>query len=109
MRVIESDLDTFRFERAFVAGTEEVPRPVAVISGVECTIETEPGPLRDGLAFCQPLNPRLAADWPVSVLIEKDGIEDRRWNMTAEPAIVAAARRFQELFNLGHAKPGMAL
>lgn len=108
-QVLESNLDGFRFERAYIAGSEAEPRPVAIVGGVVCNIETEPGPLADGLAFCQPLNPAMAQDWPVNVLIEKDGHVDRRWSLTDDAGIVGAARRFAGLLAAGQARPGLAL
>ncbi len=109
MKIIESDIDTFEFERAFIIERDGAPCPVAILSGVECCIETKPGPLEDGLAFCQPTRRDLTADWPVSVVIERDARRERLWNMTAEPGIVAAARRFAELLAVDEARPGMAL
>lgn len=109
MKIIESDLDTFKYERAFITERDGAPCPVAVLSGVECCIETKPGPLEDGLAYCQPLRAELAENWPVSVTVERDNHREQLWNMTAHPGIVAAARHFAELLSLDQARPGMAL
>jgi hypothetical protein len=110
MRVIESNLDGFEFERAYIATIDGAPVPVAIMGGVECRIETKPGPLMDALAFCQPVNPKLADDWPVSVTVEDPENGERvLWNMTADPRVVSAARRYWELAAAGRATIGTSL
>lgn len=110
LRIIESVEDDFVFQRAFVAEEDGVLVPRAEISGVLCNIETKPGPLKDGLAFCQPLN--VAPDhWPNYVRVERPTAEGQAyaetlWNFTAKPRVVAAARRFNDLVNQGSVTHG---
>ncbi len=96
MRIIESDNDGFEFERAYMGERAGAPLPIAVMGGVECCIETEPAPLAYGLAFCQPLDPRRADDWPISVVVDRGYGLERLWNMTADPKVVEAARRLMQ-------------
>jgi hypothetical protein len=89
INIITSEFDTFQVERTFLDAAGE---PRAVISGVLCNIDTKPGLLAAGLAFCQPLDPALMEDWPVYTDVEVNGIPDRWWNITNDPALVKAAR-----------------
>lgn len=110
MRVIESNNDGFEFERAFVGERDGAPVPIAVMGGVECSIETKPGPLLAGLAFCEPLNVKLAQDWPVFVRIQDEGgVERTIWKMTADPKVVAAARQFWDFVESGNVRIGALL
>lgn len=111
MRVIESNNDGFEFERAFVGERDGAPVPIAVMGGVECNIETKPGPLLSGLAFCEPLNVKLAQDWPVSVRVQdgEDGAERTISKMTADPKVVAAARHYWDIVAAGPVATGTAL
>lgn len=102
MKIHESNFDTFEVDRTFVTAQGE---PRAIVSGVECNIETAPGPLADGLAWCEPVNSALAAHWPIYVDAEKDGARARYPNFTTQPRIVAAARRYLALAAAGRVAP----
>lgn len=104
-RLIAENRDTLVFERAFIADSNGVPVPRAIVGGVLCNIDTKPGPLADGLAFCEPVDPRLAEDWPLYL----DTDHGRLWNFTRDPSIVAAARRFARMNATGRAHPGQRL
>lgn len=109
VKILDANEDNFIFERAFVAEQSGVPVPRAIMGGVLCNIETKPGPLADGLAFCEPVNPELAQDWPFFVDVDRGTGPERLWNITRNPRVVAAARRFAELSATGQARIGEPL
>ena len=69
MKILASENDGFEFERAFVGELGGIAKPIAVMSGVVCNIDTDSDALADGLAHCEPLAPRLAREWPMSVVV----------------------------------------
>ena len=105
IQIIESCFDTYKFERAFVARTAGGPsaddprllEPVAIISGIACRLDGKPSHLAAGLACCQPLDQHLAEHWPVFTDVLVDGVWERWWNMSDDPGVVSAVRRFQDL------------
>lgn len=113
VKIIGSDGEVgFDFERAWVGGRGGFPAPRAVVGGVECNIETKPGPLADGIALCEPV--ASFPDWPVWVEIERkhdDGTVDHQtlWGFTDRADVVAAARRFADLSAAGEVKIGTTL
>jgi hypothetical protein len=109
MKIIANDDGGYQFERAFIAELNGAAVPVAMMGGVEFNIDTKPGPLADGLAFCQPYNPRLAQNSSVSVLVDRGSGPEWLSNLTNDPRIVAAARRFAELEAAGRAVVGVSL
>lgn len=109
IQVIESETGGLKFERAFVLEVNGVPVARAVVGGVLCNIETRPGPLADGLAFCQPVDGTPEDAWEMAVRVRKDGFEETLQDMTDMPEIVAAARRFAELRDQGLAREGVVL
>jgi hypothetical protein len=108
-KIVESNLDNFVFEKAFVVATPGGPAPRALVGGVLCNIETKSGVLADGLAWCEPVDRTRAESWPVYTDLVIDGVSRRMWNVTDERGVVKAARRFAELDAAGRAEPGMDL
>jgi len=110
MKVLESNFDNLRFERAFVSGEDGAdPRslePHAIVSGEECLIETKPTHLDAGLAFCQPVAPLAARDWPVYSDVMVGDRRERWLNMTNNVGVVSAARHFQEKRESGRLQAG---
>ncbi len=109
LRIIESVEDNYTFERAWIAREDGALVPRALFGGVLVNIDTKPGPLADGLAWCEPIDGTPADAWPVHVRVERDGIEETLWTMTANPRIVAAARQFAGLMAAGPAREGAVL
>lgn len=109
VQVIAANEDDLVFERAFVDAVNGVLVPRAVMGGVLCNIQTEPGPLADGLAFCEPVDPEAAQNWPMYLDVDLGAGEERLWNFTRNPSIVAAARRFEELNRADRLVEGMPL
>ena len=109
IKVIESNFDTFRFERAAVVDRDGAIEAHTWISGVECLLGTKETLINAGLAFCQPVDSLAAEWWPVYSDLEIDGRRERRDNITADPATVAAARHFAELQAAGDLVVGMEL
>lgn len=101
-RIIESNFDTLQFERAFITEDPLAPGhfvPRAIISGIECDIQSKPTLIEDGLAFCEPVHPNPY--WPIYTVIERDGMVQRFDRLTNHPKIVAAAARFNALLAAG--------
>jgi len=101
-KIIESNFDTLQFERAFVTEDPHAPGhfvPRAVVSGIECDIQSKPTLIEDGLAFCEPINNNPY--WPVYTLIERNGTVRRFDRLTNHPKIVAAAARFNAVLASG--------
>lgn len=109
MKIIESNTEGMAFEAAFIREENGALVPRCVFGGHICNIDTKPGPLADGIAWCQPVDGTPEEEWPLWVKIEKDGFEDTRFNMTDDPRVVAAARKFAELQESGAARAGMEL
>lgn len=109
LKVLGSDFDTLVFERAYIAEAPGGPAPRAVVSGVECNIESKASHLAAGLAFCEPVEARWAENWPVHTDVLCNGVADRWRNMTSQERIVRAARRFAELELAGKAEVGVEL
>lgn len=113
VKIIGSDGEAgFDFARAWVGGRDGFPSPRAVVGGVECNIETKPGPLSDGIALCEPV--ASLPDWPVWVEIERtraDGSVEKQtlWGFTDRAGVVDAARRFAALSEVGEVKIGTTL
>ena len=101
MKILISDNDGFEFERAFVGELGGVPKPVAIMGGVVCSIDTDSDALADGLAFCEPLQPRLAREWPMSVVVDRGQGRERLWKFTADPKVVAAVQAFAAMRSTG--------
>lgn len=107
LAILETNFDTLKIERCYIGGTDEAPEALAVVSGVLCTIETSAAYLREGLAWCEPRAER--EDWPVYTdVVRSDGYR-RLDNVTTEPRLVAAARRFAELERAGQLRVGIDL
>jgi hypothetical protein len=112
MTILESNQDTLRFERAFIGRDDDGSLvPLCLWSGILCQLGTHPGAFADGLAGCVPVDPSLAADWPLSVRIQKeDAIQPELLeNFTAHPAAIAAVRKFVALQESGQARAGLEL
>lgn len=114
IKIIESNEDNFQFERAFVVEENGALGARAIFGGTLCDIETKKTLLNLGIANCAPVDGTPEDSWPVSVVIEKhqedaDPYQETLWNATANPRIVAAARRFSELLQSGNIQPGMEL
>lgn len=111
IKVIESDFDTFKFQRAFVVDADGrgALAAHAMISDVECLVDTKESLLAARLAFLQPLDPVMVENWPVYTDVVIDGHQQRMYNITNHPKVVAAAERFEELKAAGEAKAGMEL
>ena len=109
MRILASDNFGFDFERAFVGELGGMPKPVAIMGGVVCNIDTDPSALADGLAFCEPLQPRLRHEWPMSVVVDRGHGKERLWHFTADPKVVAAAETFVALKAAGVAIVGSSI
>ncbi len=114
MKVIESIEDNFKFDRAFVVQADGILVPRAVFGGALCDIETKSTALQHGIAYCRPVDGTPEDSWPIGVIVEKetadgDPYEETMWNFTANPRIVAAARKFDELNSTDSLKEGMAL
>jgi hypothetical protein len=109
MRVLASDNDGFEFERAFIGEVAGELTPVAIMGGVACNIDTKPDSLEYGLAFCQPLVARIARDWPINVVVDRGFGAELLWHFTADPRVVAAARRFADISSRGAASVGSVL
>jgi len=105
MRILASDNYGFDFERAFVGELGGVPKPVAIMGGVVCNIDTDP----KALAFCEPLQPRLRHEWPLSVVVDRGHGKERLWHFTADPKVVAAAETFVALKAAGVAVVGSSI
>ena len=97
MRILQSDTYGFEFERAFVGELSGFAKPVAIMGGVVCNIDTDPSALADGLAFSEPLQPRLRNEWPMSVVVDRGHGRERLWHFTADAQVVAAAATFVAL------------
>jgi hypothetical protein len=112
MKIIASDIEPgFEFQRAWIA---EGPQPRALMGGIECVIETKPGMLADGVAFCEPVDPEVAINWPLSVIVEKSRPDGSTYpttlsNATDRPEVVRAARNFAALEAAGAVVVGMEL
>lgn len=99
----------FEFERAFVANVDGELTAVAVVGGYQCRIETKPTLLEIGVASCIPILALLEV-WPLSVRIELEDGEIRTLEeATADPAVVAAAKRFNELAAADQLRDGQPL
>lgn len=92
----------FEFQGASVRVVDGELTAVARIGDEPCRITTKPSLLEIGVATCIPLRPELAEDWPLSVTIENDEGDRKVIECaTADPAVVAAARRFNKLADAG--------
>jgi len=113
MKILErGDIEEgVEFERAWIAMDDGRPAPVAMVGGILCDIETKETLLNAGIAFCQPVDSKLASIWPLSLTIEvQPGAPPLHANWaTANERIVAAARRFHELAISGQATEGTPL
>jgi hypothetical protein len=109
MRILRADNYGFEFERAFVGEVSGVPKPVAIMSGVVCNIDTDSDSLANGLASCEPLQPRMAREWPMSVVVDRGHGKERLWNCTADPKVVAAAEVFAAMKAAGVALVGSSI
>jgi hypothetical protein len=96
IKVVASDFDTLKFERAYLEGDQAH----GVVSGTICNLNSKPTLLDAGLAFCQPLDPGEAENWPVYSDLETGGVVGRFWNITNDPATVQAAREL--LLRIAH-------
>lgn len=110
VKIIRSEMDTLRLDYAKIEHVDGSMLPVATVSGIRCNIDTKPGPLADGMAYCQPLDSAFADAWPMSVVVRFDGgAETVLWNMTTDPGIVKAARRWADLESRGLVRVGVDL
>ena len=109
MKILTSENDGFEFERAFVGELGGVPKPIAVMSGVVCNIDTDSDALADGLAHCEPLAPRLAREWPMSVVVDRGQGEERLWKFTADPKVVAAVQAYAAMRAAGGIRVGTSI
>ena len=112
VKVIEDLTDPdLVMERAWIGTLDGGACPFARVGGRVCVIDTKPGPLADGIAFCSPLDGEPWNDWPMDIIVKKDenSLPERMYSCTTNPRILAAARRFQELMISGEAKEGMDL
>jgi hypothetical protein len=113
MKILErGDIEEgFEFERAWITMVDGRPAPVALVGGILCNIETKETLLDAGIAFCQPVDPEWAANWPLSLTIDvQPGDPPLHANcVTANERIVAAARRFHELALADQATEGTPL
>lgn len=110
MKVIEANDDMLVFEGAFVARDEDgefVPR--CFFSGIACELSTKPTTLEAGFVACWPLEAQFQDDWPISVTVEVDGIQDVLASATGNPRAIAAVRKFLDLVTSGQAQVGMLL
>jgi hypothetical protein len=109
VKILDSDFDTFKFERAFVASHWGELIAVAVVSGVECNISTKPLLLHLGMAVCDPIDQSLVENWPVYVDVEINGLARREFGLTTNPGVLMAAKKFAELDENGKIVNGMTL
>lgn len=109
IKILASNFDTFRFQRAFIADNDGRPAPRAIVSGVECDIDSKESLLNAKLAVCQPTDDLLAQHWPVYTDVEIDGARKQLPNITDNPQVVAAAQHFRDLAVKDQAEPGMEL
>jgi hypothetical protein len=109
MKILRSDNYGFEFERAFVGELSGFAKPFAVMSGVVCSIDTDPDALADGLAFCVPLAPRLRHEWPMSVVVDRGHGKERLWKFTADPKVVAAVQAFAAMRSAGVVQVGTSI
>jgi hypothetical protein len=115
LRIIDAGAEPgFEPTRAWIGEVNGHAVPRALVGGVECDIETKPGLLDDGLAWCAPVDVEAHPDWPLSVRVEKqrtDGstYEETLENVSADPFLVRAARRFLELAAEGEPEIGKEL
>ena len=109
MRILVSDNDGFEFERAFVGELGGVPKPVAIMGGVVCNIDTDSDALADGLAFCEPLQPRLARKWTMNVVVDRGHGKERLWKFTADPKVVAAVQAYAAMQAAGRVQVGTSI
>ncbi len=92
VKIVESVFDNFQVERTFATQRDGESELHAIISGVECLVDAKPSHLAAGLVFCQPIDPRLAEDWPVYTDVLVNGHPERWWNLTDQPELVRAVR-----------------
>lgn len=97
------------FERAYVGELYGALVPMAVLGGVTCVLGTKSGLLEAGLAHCTPTLPGLLKSWPLSAVVEEEGVVRTMKGVSGDPRVLAAARRFNELSASGQAELGMAL
>ena len=100
--------DDLEFERAYVGCVGDVLMPFAVLSGNLCRIATREPLLEAGIATCIPED-LPAESWPMMLDYNWDGDRLVEYSKSANPSIVAAARRFNELESAGELKEGMEL
>lgn len=99
----------FELRRAWIADNDGRPEARADIGGIECVIETKETLLEAGVATCIPLDPQWSENWPLDVRVSVDGHEQMLTSATADPRVVAAARKFAELQATGRAEIGKEL
>lgn len=115
VKIIDAGVEPgFEPTRAWVGVDNGHAVPRALVGGMECDIETKPTLLDDGLAWCCPVDVAAQEDWPLAVRVEKtrtDGstYEEMLWNVSADPFLVGAARRFLELAAEGEPEIGREL
>ena len=109
MKILTSENDGLEFEHAFVGELGGVPKPIAIMSGVVCNIDTDSDALADGLAHCEPLAPRLAREWPMSVVVDRGHGRERLWKFTADPKVVAAVQSFAAMRSTGMVQVGTSI
>jgi hypothetical protein len=90
VKIVESVFDNFQVERTFTTERDGATELHAMVSGVECLVDAKPSHLTSGLVFCQPIDPRLAKDWPVYTDVEVNGHPERWWNLTDQAELVRA-------------------
>lgn len=106
--------DPLPISRIWIGEIGGVSVPFAEIGGVICDIETKPALLASGLASCNPRDPDRAAHWPMQARVlyrHSDGSTEEKIleEVSAEPRLVSAVRRFNQLITDGVAIVGTAL
>lgn len=101
----------FEFRSAFVLNQGGELVAAAWLGPVRAIITTKPSLLEIGVASCIPFEPEKFVDaWPFEVTIEnEDGDRELLQNATADPQVLAAASRFNELAVAGQLREGMGL
>lgn len=59
-----------------------------------CSIETPDELLDNGIAICLPVDPKLASQWPIFLVLRRPGKNERVAGATRDLRVVAAAKRF---------------